>query len=170
MLAKENIFPLVYVIVVSVLLVILPYILPLLSFIKKNLIIFEKKKYIITIIKIIVFIYIVQLSALVHELSHSISSGVISKVNIPEKYYIPIIGFGSAMDVYTQYYEKVKNIFATSISGFISQIIYLLIMALIFFKGSSLAIAIISSGFIVYLFVYIILLKGQSGNDFKHLV
>ncbi len=169
MLAKENIFPLAYVIVVSVLLGMIPYILPSFSFIK-NLFIFEKNDYIITIIKIIAFIYIVQLSALVHELSHSVSSGVISKVNIPKKYYIPIFGFGSAMDVYTEYYEEVKNNFVTSISGFISQIIYLLIMALIFFKGSSLAIAITSSGFIVYLFVYLILLKGQPGNDFKNLV
>ncbi len=157
---KENIFPLVYIIIISILLCIFPYVLP--SFYKYN--------YIKSIIKILLFIYIVQLSAIVHELAHTISSGIKSRINIPKLYYIPFIGFKSSMNVYTQHLEIPKNIFITSISGFITQFIYLLIMTLIFFKANTLSIALTSTGFVIYLFIYIILLRGDNGNDFKDLV
>jgi hypothetical protein len=56
--------------------------------------------------------------------------------------------------------------FRASMAGFVSQIIYLVVMGLIFFKGNPLAMSIILSGFLIYMFSYIVYMRDKGGNDF----
>lgn len=153
---KENIFNLVYVIVVSVLLLVLPYISNLIPFL-----LFEKNHYIKLGIKILLFSYLVQLSAVVHELGHAfIGSRPEGITNIPKKYYIPIYGFRHSMDVYTSTNTDIGNNALAGLAGFITQIIYLLVISFIFFKGSAIAISLTSIGFIIYMFIHYYSLDG----------
>jgi hypothetical protein len=151
---SANTLPLVLVIILSILLSVGQFFIPS----------FGKNKYISVIIRIFLFIYIVQLSTIVHELTHAYI-GLNGEVNIPGLFYVPFIGFIKSNDVRTSISNK-SDMFKTSIAGFIAHIIYLILMGLIFFKGNPLAIAIISTGFIMYIFIYLTLMKGNPANDF----
>ncbi len=162
---KINIFPLIYVIIMSIVLCLTQYYVP--PFLPS----LNNYKYIKIIISILLFLYIVQLSAIVHELAHALTSKN-GKVNIPKLYYIPFIGYIEANNVNTSY-EISKNTpnneFIVSIAGFFTQFCYLFIMGIIFFKANPLALAIILFGFIVYLFVYMVLMKNNPSNDFANI-
>ena len=151
---SNNTLPLVLVIILSIVLSVGQFFIPS----------FGKNKYLPTIIRVLLFIYIVQLSAIVHELAHAYTA-LNGEVQIPGLFYVPFIGFIKSNDVRTSIRNK-SDMFKTSIAGFIAQIIYLILMGLIFFKGNPLAIAVISTGFIMYIFIYLTLMKGNPGNDF----
>ncbi len=156
---KENIFNLVFVIVASVLLLVLPYITHIIPFLQNIVLLFEKNHYIKLGIKLLLFSYLVQLSAVVHELGHAfIGSKPEGLTNIPKSYYIPIYGFKSSMNIFT--YTNTNNSALAGLAGFIPQIIYLLITSFIFFKGSAISIALTSIGFIIYMFIHYSILDG----------
>jgi hypothetical protein len=157
---KENIFHIVYPIVVTILLLLIPNILPSLPFLKNTVLFFYKHSYIKLAIKCLIFIYIVQLSGPIHELGHLFNLGKNSLVNIPKTYYIPFIGFKHISEVETLSKYNNNNISIYSgIAGFVPQILYLLLSAFILFK-SSIAISLVSISFIIYMFIHYITLRG----------
>ncbi len=162
---KENTFNLVYVIVSTVLILLLPYILPLLPFLKNIVLFLNNHHYFKLLIKVLLFSYLIQLSAVVHELGHAFidTGGVEGKTHVPKTYLIPFYGYKETPNVFTT--GKWKSTRWTGLAGFIPQIMYLLLVSLIFFKLNPLSVAIVSTGFIFYMFTHHISLNG---GDFKY--
>lgn len=150
----KNVFPLVFVILMSI------GILFWNKYFKTNL-----------VTQLFLFGYIVQLSTIVHELGHAFVGGDGYYANlIDDAVYIPYVGFKNyKMSVgydFSRGGASNPNRFAFGMAGFSSQIIYLWTMGLLFFKGSPLAISIISSGFIIYMFTYLYMYRKRGGGDF----
>lgn len=152
----KNVFPLVFVILMSI------GILAWNRYFKSNL-----------VVQLFLFGYIVQLSTIVHELGHVIvasgGDGWFVEL-IDDATYIPYVGFKNlssyGYDYSYTYNAEADNVFARGMAGFASQIIYLWTMGLLFFKGNSFAISVISSGFIIYMFTYLYLYRKKGGGDF----
>ncbi len=159
---SRNIPPLIHVIIISTLICLTQYYGPLSNYSFKNSI--TKLA-----VQLVLFGYIVQMSSIVHELGHAFFFGGQSEIYIPDVFYIPYIGYMDISGSTSPDNDPSlrKNYLRGAMAGFVSQIIYLVVMGLIFFKGSSLAISIILSGMIIYMFSYIVYLKG---GDFAEMV
>jgi hypothetical protein len=155
-----NIFPLIYVILISILICSTQYYGPF-----ANLSIKPSAK---IAVQLVLFGYLVQMSSIVHELGHALVGGGQSVANIPDKFYIPYIGYHNVLGNMNSsiIVDGDDEYFRASMAGFVSQIIYLVVMGLIFFKGNPLAMSIILSGFLIYMFSYIVYMRDKGGNDF----
>ncbi len=119
------------------------------------------------VIQILLLIFAVQISAIIHELGHFSQSKQTDQdyVNIGN-FYIPYIGFFWASDVNT-FGSIGTTRFKMGIIGFLLQFIYLTIMTLIIFKGATTPLAIVLFGFISYLFIYASIMYDLTGNDIE---
>jgi hypothetical protein len=127
--------PLTLVIILSIVLSVGQFFIP--SFGKNKSILMT---YLPAIIRVLLFIYIVQLSMLVHKLAVAYSSTE-GEINVPGLFYVPFIGFIKSNDVYAYINTTHTNTNTNTntsptlkkSTGLTAQIIYLIIMVLIFF-------------------------------------
>jgi hypothetical protein len=121
-------------------------------------------------IKIILMIFIIQISAIIHELGHLSQTKQIDNedyIYIDYKFYIPFIGYVWSSKVIT-ISKNIINYFMFGISGFLFQFLYLTITTLLLFNGSTLALSIVLFGFNCYLFIYAYIQYDTNTSDFMY--
>jgi hypothetical protein len=120
-------------------------------------------------VKILLLLFAIQISAIIHELAHLSQANQGSYIFINSFYYIPIVGFIWGMDVMI-YITTIKNNFVFGSIGFLLQFLYLVICASFIFRKSILSLFVVSFGFIIYLFIYGFINYATNTSDFYYWV
>ena len=119
-------------------------------------------------------LYIIQLSGVAHELGHayvsnSLSAASTAKIHVPAGFYVPVLGFCQATNVYTIMASLTRraDLLWAAQAGFGSQFVYLQTMSGIIFDTQRTKVCLtVAVGFVIYLFVYPHVTP-EDGNDFR---